>query len=95
VGYFAEPSEISPREPIVQTLCEKFQEVMGKDPVVSGREGAADIRFLNGYGKTPTVIFGPGMTEQMHANNEWVNVDDLISATKILALTILKWCQIA
>ena len=94
-GYFAEPSEISPREPIVQTLCEKFQEVMGKDPLISGREGAADIRFMNGYGRTPTVIFGPGMTEQMHANNEWVNMDDLLQATKILALTILEWCQIA
>jgi acetylornithine deacetylase len=94
-GYFAEPSEISPREPIVQTLCGKFQEVMGKDPLISGREGAADIRFMNGYGKTPTVIFGPGMTEQMHANNEWVDMDDLIQATKILALTVLEWCQIA
>jgi acetylornithine deacetylase len=95
VGYFAEPSEISPREPIVQTLCKKFQEVMGKDPLISGREGAADIRFMNAYGRTPTVIFGPGMTEQMHANNEWVNIDDLLQATKILALTILEWCQIA
>lgn len=94
VGYFAEPSEISPHEPIVQTLCENFREVTGKDPLISGREGAADIRFLNRYGNIPTVIFGPGMTEQMHANNEWVAVNDLIQATKILALTILQWCQL-
>ena len=67
---------------------------MGQEPIISGREGAADIRFLNSYGNTPTVIFGPGMTEQMHANNEWVNIDDLIQSTKILAQTILAWCQI-
>jgi acetylornithine deacetylase len=94
-GYFAEPSAIPVDNPIVQALCRKFSEVTGKEPVISGREGAADIRFMNRYGDTPTVIFGPGMTEQMHANNEWVNMDDLVQATKILSLTILEWCRIA
>ena len=94
-GYFAEPSAISLEEPIVTMLSRKFREVMQRDPLISGREGAADIRFLNRYGNTPTVIFGPGMTEQMHANHEWVAADDLISATKILALTILDWCEVA
>ena len=93
-GYFAEPSAIPVGSPIVQALCRKFTQVTGQEPVISGREGAADIRFMNRYGDTPTVIFGPGMTEQMHANNEWVNVEDLIQATKILSLTILDWCGI-
>ncbi len=93
-GYFAEPSAIPVDSPIVQALCRKFTEVTGQEPVISGREGAADIRFMNRYGETPTVIFGPGMTEQMHANNEWANIEDLIQATKILSLTILDWCGI-
>ncbi|OGO80134.1 MAG: hypothetical protein A2Y21_06540 [Clostridiales bacterium GWC2_40_7] len=93
-GYFAEPSEIPADSPIVQTLSRNFVKVMGEEPVISGREGAADIRFMNSYGNTPTVIFGPGMTEQMHANNEYVNVDKLIESTKILALTIVEWCRI-
>jgi acetylornithine deacetylase len=94
VGYFAEPSEISPQSPIVQLLCRKFTEITGERPVISGREGAADIRFLNRYANTPTVIFGPGMTEQMHANNEWASVEDLIRATRILAVTVLEWCGV-
>ena len=93
-GYFAEPSAIPVDSSIVQALCREFTQVTGQEPVISGREGAADIRFMNRYGDTPTVIFGPGMTEQMHANNEWVNVEDLIQATKILSLTILDWCGI-
>ncbi len=93
VGYFAEPSEIPQVSPIVQLLIQKFTEVTGQRPIISGREGAADIRFLNRYGTTPTVIFGPGMTEQMHANNEWASVEDLIQATKILAITTLEWCE--
>jgi acetylornithine deacetylase len=91
--YFAEPSEIPVDSPIVQTLKKNFTGIMGTEPIISGREGAADIRFLNVYGDTPTVIFGPGMTEQMHANNEWVKIDDLIQSTKILANTILDWCE--
>ncbi len=93
-GYFAEPSAIPTDSPIVQTLCRNYVEVLGREPVISGREGAADIRFMNQYGDTPTVIFGPGMTEQMHANNEWVNIEDLIESTKVLARTIVEWCQV-
>ena len=40
----------------------------------------------------PTIVFGPGTITQMHAINEWVNVNDVIEATKVIALGILKWC---
>lgn len=46
------------------------------------------------HGRTPTVIFGPGMTSEMHALNESVPIDNLLTATKTLALTILEWCGI-
>lgn len=91
-GYFAEPSEIPSDHPIVKTTASNFKNVTARNPIISGRLGAADTRFLNVYGETPTVIFGPGPTEQMHAVDEWVSIDDLIIATKVLALTILEWC---
>jgi acetylornithine deacetylase len=94
-GYFAEASEIPVDSPIVHTLAQQVQEVAGWVPEITGREGAADIRFLNQPGQTPTVIFGPGKTEQMHANNEWVLADDVVLATKILAATILDWCGLS
>lgn len=91
-GYCGDPAEISPEHPIVLTMSEKYRQVVGKEPQITGRQGAADIRYLIKYGQTPTVIFGPGLTEQMHANNEWVDTRDLVTATKILALTIMDWC---
>jgi acetylornithine deacetylase len=91
-GYFAEPSAIPVDSPIVQTLCKNFEDVMNEKPQISGRQGAADIRFMNQYGNTPTVIFGPGKTEQMHANNEWVDLKDYINSIKILTKTIIDWC---
>lgn len=92
VGYFAEPAETPVDSPIVTCLCENFTDVMKQEPTISGRQGAADIRHLNCYGDTPSVIFGPGMTEQMHANNEWVKIDDYLNAVAILARTIIAWC---
>lgn len=94
-GYFAEPSEIPVDHDIVKSLKSAYQTALGVQPSISGRTGAADIRFLNKYGHTPTVIFGPGPTDQMHATNEYAKVDDLIAATKVYALTMLDWCGIA
>lgn len=94
-GYFAEPSAIPENNPIVKTLCENYQSVIGEKPSITGRQGAADIRHLNTYGHTPTVIFGPGRTEQMHANNEWVSVTDYINSIKVLACTVLDWCGVS
>jgi acetylornithine deacetylase len=80
--------------PIVKTVSQEFRRVTDRNPIISGRMGAADTRFLNGYGETPSVIFGPGDTGQMHAHNQWVRLDDLISATKVLASTIIEWCSV-
>jgi len=92
VGYCGDSAEIPRDHPIVMTVCENFKSVTGREPNITGRQGAADTRYLIKYGQTPTVIFGPGLTEQMHATNEWVNIDDVITATKTLALTIMEWC---
>jgi acetylornithine deacetylase len=94
VGYCGDSAEIPADHPIVTALSEKFRAVTGRTPPITGRQGAADIRYLIKYGQTPTVIFGPGPTEQMHATDEWVKTDDLIAATKTLALTIMEWCEV-
>jgi acetylornithine deacetylase len=94
VGYDAQASEIPREHPIVKTVSACYKELTGKDPVISGRQGAADTRFLNSYGKTPTVIFGPGSTAVMHANDEYVSIDDYITAIKVMALSIYDWCGV-
>lgn len=92
-GYVAAGAEIAPDHPIVSTVSSTYKEVTESEPVLSGRMGAADTRFLIREGSTPTVIFGPGVTAQMHAANENVPVENLVTATKVMALTIHKWCN--
>ena len=66
----------------------------GREAEVSGRQGAADTRFLNLYGHTPTVIFGPGSTAIMHSDDEYVSIDDYQTAIKVMALSIYDWCGV-
>lgn len=93
VGYDAEASEIPRDHAIVDMVSRTYTEVTGRQPTISGRQGAADTRFLNSYGETPTVIFGPGSTAVMHANDEYVSIDDYIAAIKVMALSIYDWCN--
>ena len=93
VGYDAEASEIPVKHPIVETVSKAYTEITGKKPTISGRQGAADTRFLNKYADTPTVIFGPGSTAIMHANDEYVSIDDYLTAIKVMALSIYDWCN--
>ncbi len=92
VGYDAEASEIARDHPIVATVCKNYKEITGREPEISGRQGAADTRFLNLYASTPTVIFGPGSTAVMHADDEYVSIDDYMTAIKVMALSICDWC---
>lgn len=92
VGYDAQASEIDREHPIVTLLSDTYRSVTGKEPIISGRQGAADTRFLNQYAATPTVIFGPGSTAVMHANDEYVSIDDYMTAIKVMALCIMDWC---
>ncbi len=75
-------------------IAEGYRQILLEDPVFSGRTGGADTRYLIKYGQTPTVIFGPGRTSEMHAVDEFVPIPNLIHATQILALTIADWCGI-
>lgn len=93
-GYYAEPAEIPPEHPICEALASSSELMRGEKPVIKGHEGATDARFLIKWGKTPTVIYGPGTIAQMHAQDEWIRVNDLLDSVKVMALTIVRWCGI-
>jgi acetylornithine deacetylase len=92
-GYCGDPAEIEVDHPVVRSVCTNFKTATGAQPKITGRQGAADTRYLIQYGETPSVIFGPGLTEQMHSSDEWVNIDDVVIAAEVLAYTILDWCE--
>jgi acetylornithine deacetylase len=93
-GMMALPAETPPDSEIVKSMAGTYSAVMGEEPLVTGHHGGADTRILVNRFKMPSVMFGPGMISQMHADNENMRVDDLIPATKVLAVTIMRWCGV-
>jgi len=88
---FAEPSEVNPEEEIVRTGVEAIQEVTGKKPPLSVFSGFTDSRFYINRCHIPTLIFGPGETDQIHTTDESVEVDALVHGAHIYALIILRF----
>ncbi len=76
----------------VAALRKTAGETLGKEAVISGFKAVCDAYYLNKL-DIPTVILGPGsVSNNVHGDNEYINVDDLIKATKIYAAFILDWC---
>lgn len=88
----ADPSEISQSHPMVQCLEDSLQKVLGEKAKFSGLQGCADMRHLIKRGNTPSVLFGPGDLNVAHQADEFVEINKLITATKIYAEFILNWC---
>lgn len=88
---WGEPCETNPRNPFVQCMRQCVGETLGDKPDFIGIPSPGDMRLLSIYAKTPTVMFG-GFGGNTHDVDEWVDIDSLISATKVIALTMLRWC---
>lgn len=74
---------------IVRGLNRAVLEIVGREPEVKGAPYTSDGGILGQTG-TMTVIFGPGDITQAHQPDEWISVDEMVSAAKIYALTALR-----
>lgn len=45
-------------------------------------------------GGIPTVVFGPGPNAKAHQANEYVEEKKLLQVAKVIASTILDWCEV-
>jgi succinyl-diaminopimelate desuccinylase len=55
---------------------------------------ATDAGYLTpAYGDPPTVILGPGATEQAHKTDEWCSATLIEQATELYDELATAWCQ--
>ena len=87
------PGEISPDHPICKTTGKSHQEVTGSQAKIQAMPAVTDVAFLDKAG-IPSIVYGPGDVMQAHTIDEFVAVDQLITATKTLALTAMDWCGV-
>ena len=76
---------VGSNENIVKITKEAVKEVVGKSPKVTGCIATTDMAFLVNQGKIPTVVYGPGSLQQAHVVDEYIEVDELVKASKVYA----------
>ena len=55
---------------------------------------ATDAGFLTpAYGDPPTVVLGPGATEQAHKTDEWCSLTRIEQAAELYADLAGAWCR--
>jgi succinyl-diaminopimelate desuccinylase len=75
---------IDPSEPVVRAACEAVEKVVGKPPVVRGKDAGTDASWINTVTGIPVVMFSPGDGFTAMNADENVGIDDLITATKVI-----------
>jgi len=79
------PTVLNLDEPILKVLTEAYKHILGASPKMCFEEGWSELDFLINDMKIPTAIFGPGRVQEAHSSREYVEVDQLVKATKVYA----------
>jgi acetylornithine deacetylase len=87
---FLPGSTIPADSPILATLARNFALAAHQQPVFANAPFACDVFMFNLHSSTPCALLGP-RGGNAHAPDEWVATEDLITLTKVFALTIADW----
>ena len=87
-------SAISGSEPVVQELAACATKVLGTEPAIAGIEGPCDLFVFQQAFGIPTAIWG-ARGANLHAADEYVEIDSLVAAAKTLLLFVVEWCGAA
>ncbi|MEA2765451.1 MAG: acetylornithine deacetylase [Gemmatimonadaceae bacterium] len=85
------PSDVPLDAPVVRRLVGAVERE-GIPVSIEGLSAWTDAALLNEAG-IPTVCFGPGDIALAHAAEEFVPVDDIERATRVLSRVVREWCE--
>ena len=77
----------------MQTLGAAHREIVGGEMDFLSFTGTTDARFFNLLYGVPATCYGP-VGGNLHAPDEWVDLDSVRQVTRVLALTALDWCGV-
>ncbi len=79
-------------DPIVSTALASAA-ALGHDAGIAARTTWLDAASLTRAG-TPAIGFGPGDVEAAHSVDESVDIDELVTAAQLLAVTAMRFCGV-
>jgi acetylornithine deacetylase len=85
------PSDVPTDAPIVKRL----QGALERENVpvkIEGLSAWTDAALLNEAG-IPAICFGPGDIALAHAAEEFVPIEEIATATRVLTRVVREWCE--
>jgi len=89
------PTTTDRDEPVVQVLDHAYRDLTGKEPIYGGVPGSTDGTILHSQAGIPIVTCGPGDIHIPHHVDEWLELGELIEATKLYVLAAMRFLGIA
>ncbi|MDA7429343.1 acetylornithine deacetylase/succinyl-diaminopimelate desuccinylase family protein [Primorskyibacter aestuariivivens] len=87
------PSMTDRNAPVVTTVAEAIEQVLGKAPDYVASPGTYDQKHIDRIGKLKNCIaYGPGVLELAHKPDEWVGIDDMVESAQVMALSLAALC---
>lgn len=89
--HYVKPWETNIEDTAVQVVIDAITQYSRKAPVVGGAPFSCDLAIYGEVGGMPSIIIGP-RGDNLHAPDEWVLIEDVLSLTGIFAFLVYLWC---
>ena len=93
-GFQADGCAVPLDAAILRAVGDAHREVVGGDMELLSFTGTTDARFFNLFYGVPCTCYG-AVGGNLHAPDEWVELDSVRQVTKVLAMTAMDWCGVA
>ena len=77
---------------LLAVLGAVHESVVGAPASVEGVPYGSDLRLFTNHASMPAVLYGPGDVRRAHAADEFVAVDEVVTAAKVAAVFVARWC---
>tara|TARA_B110000093_G_scaffold131323_1_gene140409 strand:- start:7881 stop:9149 length:1269 start_codon:yes stop_codon:yes gene_type:complete len=83
------PSMTDKTAPVVETVAQAIEDVMGKAPEYVASPGTYDQKHIDRIGKLKNCIaYGPGILEMAHKPDEYIGVNDMLDSAKVMGASL-------
>ena len=83
------PSMTDREAPVVRTVAQAIEKVMGRPPEYVASPGSYDQKHIDRIGKLKNCIaYGPGILDLAHKPDEYIGIDDMLDSAKVMGAAL-------
>ena len=84
------PTQTDPSSKLIAAVSDSIEQVLGRKPPLTASPGTYDHKHVSRIAHIHDCIaYGPGIVDLAHQPDEYVVLDDLVNAAKVMALATL------